>query len=109
MVTLFYTKIHNEFFIFLGVALHYTIHLIKRKINAEEEIFYKIFSLIGKEVLGYCFQFAKDVAMEKNETIVASDYLKSDNNYYRKVIQRLWIVYNSNKELNDYINKICAK
>ena len=47
--------------------------------------------------------------MEKNETIVASDYLKSDNNYYRKVIQRLWIVYNSNKELNDYINKICAK
>ena len=84
-------------------------YLIKRKINAEEEIFYKIFSLIGKEVLGYCFQFAKDVAMEKNETIVASDYLKSDNNYYRKVIQRLWIVYNSNKELNDYINKICAK
>lgn len=84
-------------------------YLIKRKINAEEEIFYKIFSLIGKEVLGYCFQFAKDVAMEKNETIVASDYLKSDNNYYKKVIQRLWIVYNSNKELNDYINKICAK
>ena len=30
MVTLFYTKIHNEFFIFLGVALHYTIHHIKR-------------------------------------------------------------------------------
>ena len=29
MVTLFYTKIHNEFFIFLGVALHYTIYLIK--------------------------------------------------------------------------------
>ena len=30
MVTLFYTKIHNEFFIFLGVALHYTIyHWIK--------------------------------------------------------------------------------
>ena len=27
VVTLFYTKIHNEFFIFLGVALHYTIHL----------------------------------------------------------------------------------
>lgn len=84
-------------------------YLIKRKINAEEEIFYKIFSLIGKEVLGYCFQFAKDVAMEKNETIVASDYLKSDNNYYKKVIQRLWIVYNSNKELRNYIDKICAK
>ena len=28
VVTLFYTKIHNEFFIFLGVALHYTIHHI---------------------------------------------------------------------------------
>lgn len=84
-------------------------YLIKRKINAEEEIFYKIFCVIGQEVLGYCFQFAKDVAMEKNETIVASDYLKSDNNYYRKVIQRLWIVYNSNKELRNYIDKICAK
>ncbi|MFR3241431.1 MAG: hypothetical protein ACLTXK_08775 [Megamonas funiformis] len=31
MVTLFYTKIHSEFFIFLGVALHYTIHHIQRK------------------------------------------------------------------------------
>ena len=30
MVTLFYTKIHSEFFIFLGVALHYTIHLIEK-------------------------------------------------------------------------------
>ena len=29
MVTLFYTKIHNEFFIFLGVALHYTIYHTK--------------------------------------------------------------------------------
>ena len=29
MITLFYTKIHSEFFIFLGVALHYTIHHIK--------------------------------------------------------------------------------
>ena len=33
MVTLFYTKIHNEFFIFLGVALHYTIHLIYLSYN----------------------------------------------------------------------------
>ena len=31
MVTLFYTKIHNEFFIFLGVALHYTIYHMKEK------------------------------------------------------------------------------
>ena len=30
MITLFYTKIHSEFFIFLGVALHYTIHHIKK-------------------------------------------------------------------------------
>ena len=36
MVTLFYTKIHNEFFIFLGVALHYTIyHLDKNDLKAE--------------------------------------------------------------------------
>ena len=31
MVTLFYTKIHSEFFIFLGVALHYTIYPIKKE------------------------------------------------------------------------------
>ena len=30
MVTLFYTKIHSEFFIFLGVALHYTIYQKKK-------------------------------------------------------------------------------
>ena len=31
MVTLFYTKIHNEFFIFLSVALHYTIHHLNER------------------------------------------------------------------------------
>ena len=42
MITLFYTKIHNEFFIFLGVALHYTIHHIEngyafKKIDYKKE------------------------------------------------------------------------
>ncbi len=40
MVTLFYMKIHNEFFIFLGVALHYTIHhlnsLVEKKIMSKD-------------------------------------------------------------------------
>ena len=36
MVTLFYTKIHNEFFIFLGVALHYTIHQLKKAYENRE-------------------------------------------------------------------------
>ena len=37
MVTLFYTKIHSEFFIFLGVALHYTIHqAIKSYLKKDE-------------------------------------------------------------------------
>ena len=38
MVTLFYTKIHNEFFIFLGVALHYTIHHLKKFKSVENFI-----------------------------------------------------------------------
>lgn len=37
MVTLFYTKIHSEFFIFLGVALHYTIHH-EKKIHVPQDI-----------------------------------------------------------------------
>ena len=37
MVTLFYTKIHNEFFIFLGVALHYTIHQINNDVKKNDE------------------------------------------------------------------------
>ena len=36
MVTLFYTKIHNEFFIFLGVALHYTIHHFKKLLGDDK-------------------------------------------------------------------------
>lgn len=38
MVTLFYTKIHNEFFIFLGVALHYTIYHLKKFKSVEDFI-----------------------------------------------------------------------
>ena len=38
MVTLFYTKIHSEFFIFLGVALHYTIYHLKKFKSGEDFI-----------------------------------------------------------------------
>ena len=62
MVTLFYTKIHNEFFIFLGVALHYTIHRIKK----DEEMTWKTylscviwFFFIGLGFL-YIFQCFQD-------------------------------------------------
>ena len=42
MVTLFYTKIHSEFFIFLGVALHYTIYHIKNSINIMIRVIFDI-------------------------------------------------------------------
>ena len=46
MVTLFYTKIHSEFFIFLGVALHYTIHLLLKSFHhSNKNIVQKISSL----------------------------------------------------------------
>lgn len=81
--------------------------LIKVKHDNEEEIFKKIFSIIGEEVLGYCFGNAVEKAEEEQRTIAASDYLKSDNNYYKDVIKRLWSVYKKKNELRECISLIC--
>ena len=49
MVTLFYTKIHSEFFIFLGVALHYTIHQNKKSIKTSfNKMFLYFYNIIYK-------------------------------------------------------------
>ena len=62
MVTLFYTKIHSEFFIFLGVALHYTIH---HKNNKE----YKL-SFVPKR--SSCNSYIKIYLMGEQGSIPAS-------------------------------------
>lgn len=83
--------------------------LISVNLQNEEEIFMEIFSIIGDEVLGYCFETALYKAEEEQRTLAPSDYLKSDLNYYKDVIKRLWNRYKQNRQLNNDINLICRK
>ncbi|MFR3655727.1 MAG: hypothetical protein ACLTXK_08470 [Megamonas funiformis] len=52
MVTLFYTKIHSEFFIFLGVALHYTIHPIKMELQYFKDNYQDLPFIFTKAFIG---------------------------------------------------------
>lgn len=83
--------------------------LISVKLQDEEEIFMEIFSVIGDEVLGYCFDSALYKAEEEQRTLAPSDYLKSDINYYKDVIKRLWNRYKQNSSLRENIDLICGK
>ena len=83
--------------------------LISVKLQDEEEIFMEIFSVIGDEVLGYCFDSALYKAEEEQRTLAPSDYLKSDANYYKDVIRRLWNRYKQNGVLKKNIDLICGK
>lgn len=83
--------------------------LISKHLDNEEEIFIKMFSIIGSEVLGYCFKNAIYEADKEQRTIAPSDYLKSDLNYYKDVLRRLWFIYNQNNTLKLSIDDICGK
>lgn len=83
--------------------------IIASKVQDEKEIFFDIFSEIGEDVLGYCFSNALDAAEDEQRTLAPSDYLKSDNNYYKDVLKRLWRVYNKSKVLADAIDAICKE
>lgn len=83
--------------------------LISVKLQDEEEIFMEIFSVIGDEVLGYCFDSALYKAEGEQRTLAPSDYLKSDINYYKDVIKRLWNRYKQNSTLRRDIDLICGK
>lgn len=75
--------------------------LFSRKLDDEKDYVYSMFSVIGEEVLGYCYGNALENA---EGDLVPSNYLKSDNNYYKDIIKRLWSRYNSNKTLKDAAN-----
>lgn len=84
--------------------------IISASIPDEETAFYTIFGIIGDEVLGYCFSDALEKAEGDQSTLAPSDYLKSDNNYYRDVLKRLWRIYSSkNSNLREIIASICKK
>ena len=81
--------------------------IISNNVQNEKETFFDILSEIGEEVLGHCFSDALDDAEDEQRTLAPTDYLKSDNNYYKHVLKRLWRVYNKNKTLADAIDMIC--
>lgn len=86
-----------------------TTSLIKRNYDDEKEKFFVLFDKIGEEVLGYCYSNALDTAKDEQKSIAASDFLKSDANFYKYVIKRLWSRYNKDTELKTIIDGICTK
>jgi hypothetical protein len=84
-------------------------NLILKKIPNEEECFYDLFNIIGEEVLGYCFEDALYKAESEQKTMAPSNYLKSDLNYYKDVLKRLWSRYNKNSVLQENFNLLCGK
>ena len=60
--------------------------IISNNLDDEKDLFFTMFSTIGDEVLGYCFSDAVDKAIENQKSLAPSDYVKSDNNYYKDVI-----------------------
>lgn len=80
--------------------------IVSAKLDEEKEIFEKIFRILGEEVLAYCIASSDP---NENSPGDASNYLKSDENYYKSCIKRLWSRFNQNKELQKYIYMICNK
>lgn len=83
--------------------------LILKNVDNEEDLFFDMFDIIGDEVLGYCFENALEKAETEQKTLAPSDYLKSDANYYKDIIKRLWRIYNKNMKLKNAIYTICNK
>lgn len=83
--------------------------LISGQIEDEEGLFFEVFSIIGDEVLGYCYENALYKAEEEQRTIAPSDYLKLDGNYYKDIIKRLWNRYKQNSDLKTRIDMLCNK
>ena len=78
------------------------------QLDNEKELFFNIFSIIGEEVLGYCYSEVYDNAKENNQDLPQpSNYLKSDNNYYKDIIKRLWSRYNKNTSFKNDIDTLC--
>lgn len=80
--------------------------LVSVNLDEEENIFRKIFAIISTEVLSYGIDLAKEISGDNN--IDVANYLKSDENYYRYCVKRLWNVFTSQQELRSYIYMICG-
>lgn len=85
-------------------------NIVCNNISDEKNLFFKIFSIIGEDVLGACFDNALDLAERNQDTLIPSNYLKSDSNYYKDILKKLWRIYNRKESgLQDAISCICRK
>jgi hypothetical protein len=80
--------------------------LFKNSLDNEEKIVQEIFTFIGEDILSYCFEVSKGIMSSQNKTIVPSDYLKNDSNYYKDVVKQLWSKYNSKPEFKKIFESI---
>ena len=96
VVTLFYTKIHNEFFIFLGVALHYTIHH-KNKFVFNNKMKYN--PNIDKKILKQAL--IDGFSMEQVKKIL----INSPNIKSEKMIDLIYRSLSHDKDLKNIVNE----
>ena len=80
--------------------------VIKARLDNEQEVFNQLFGLIGDEVLGNRYEFAKELRQSENKDLTPSNYLKVDTNYYRDIIKRLYSVYSNNHSFRELVDKI---
>jgi hypothetical protein len=84
-------------------------NIIVNKLDNESEVLYKLFDVIGEDVLGVAYKRFKNVQQDDPKTINATNFLKNDINYYHEVIPVLWKEYHSNPKLNEYINTLTKR
>lgn len=83
--------------------------LIANKIDNEKTLMNEIFSIIGDEVLGFCYFNAKERAKRQGTVVAPSDYLKDDQNYYKDVLARVIVIYNKNVKFSQNFKTLFLK
>lgn len=84
------------------------VSIMNKKINDEKDVFYTIFRQISLTVLNTCYNVAIKIAKSNQQSISASNYFKSDKNYYLDVIPDLCTQYKINATLKNNIQRICG-
>lgn len=84
--------------------------IIMNDIDHEKAVFELLFEKIAYYVLGQCYR----VKLRVDEVLgmvktAPSDFLKSDQIYYREIINAFFNVYNGNKEFRECLNSIIIK
>ncbi len=83
--------------------------LVSVSLDNEEEVFRKIFKILSRDVWKYGIDVAKKAAEAEKRVIDIPNFFKSDENYYKYYIDRLWDIFTSSEELRENIRLLCGK